>query len=418
MKNSYLGTIIILFFLTASFNHIKAQSVKAYAGEDDHIDVIDVDNMKVIKSIPGGKAYRMVLSHDGQKLYTTDHSNEVQIIDAEADTLIKSFDPSFGSFYTSELEGIAISPDDSRVYAVDESSDHIFVIDTATDSVINGAALDLDEAEDIIVSPDGMYLYINDNSDVTKIRTDSLTIVARTHVGNDGHGISLSNDGRKVYAEGQHNGIWGVVVLNADSLTIDTAMTASGYHLETSHDGDFVFGVDESRTLSIIDAIADTILREIEFSNYFGIRGISETPEGKYILLASRNGLIKVDPITFDKIDTTGNGYRTVVSKTVTPLAVSDNTPLKSPANFHLYPNYPNPFNPQTTIRFNISAATNVTLRIFNINGQLLQTLLHERMNAGEHSIIFDANHLASGVYYYQFQTSRTTETRKMILLR
>ena len=150
MKNSYLGIIIFIFILTASFNQIKAQSVKAYAGEDNHIDVIDVDSMKVIKSIPGGKAYRMVLSHDGKKLYTTDHSNEIQVIDAIADTLIKSFDPSFGSFYTSELEGIAISPDDSRVYVADESSDHIFVIDTATDSVIDGAALDLDETEDML----------------------------------------------------------------------------------------------------------------------------------------------------------------------------------------------------------------------------------------------------------------------------
>ncbi|HEX2896627.1 MAG TPA: T9SS type A sorting domain-containing protein, partial [candidate division Zixibacteria bacterium] len=83
-----------------------------------------------------------------------------------------------------------------------------------------------------------------------------------------------------------------------------------------------------------------------------------------------------------------------------------------------LYPNYPNPFNPSTTISYSLAEPTNVSIVIYNSLGQSVTTLLNEFQQAGEHSVVFDAGELASGVYYYRLLTDTFVETRKLVLLK
>ena len=416
MYKFMLQTFLFMFLISAV--QVYAQKVKAYAGNDNRLEVIDVETMTVIDTIDGGEAYRMVLTPDGKKLYTTNHNRMVLVIDAEADTLLKAFDPSSDTLFTSELEGIAISPDGGRVYVADESSDLVFTIDTRADTTLFEAELDLYEAEDMIVSPDGEYLYVNDNDYVSKIRTDSLIIVATTYTSNDGHGITLSADGSKIYAEGRNSTTRGVAVINTDSMTIDTVLSASGYHLETSRDGQYVFGVNESRTFSVIETGVDTVVASIDFTNIGSIRGISETPDGHYILLAGSRGVIKIDAVSFEQTDTIAVGsYRTVVSKNVTISSI-ENSGYSLPGQLNLLSNYPNPFNPVTTIPFETGSAGNVTLKIYNSRGQLVRTLLDKTLNAGLHKVKFKAGSLASGIYFYRLKYGRQVKTKKMLLLR
>ena len=90
------------------------------------------------------------------------------------------------------------------------------------------------------------------------------------------------------------------------------------------------------------------------------------------------------------------------------------------PKEFTLYQNYPNPFNAQTTIRFDLKSQTKVQLRIFNTVGELVEILVDQELGSGSHEVIFDTNHnnLASGIYYYNLQTDRSSQTKGMILLR
>jgi len=88
------------------------------------------------------------------------------------------------------------------------------------------------------------------------------------------------------------------------------------------------------------------------------------------------------------------------------------------PAEFALNQNYPNPFNPTTTISFALPAATNVTLKVYNMLGQTVETLIDEPMEAGVHQINFDASSMASGMYFYNIKTDNKSETRKMVLLK
>jgi hypothetical protein len=80
--------------------------------------------------------------------------------------------------------------------------------------------------------------------------------------------------------------------------------------------------------------------------------------------------------------------------------------------------NYPNPFNPTTSIRFGIPAKSEVTLDVFNMLGQRVAQLVNSEMNAGYHTIGFDASSLSSGMYIYRLQAGNFTATKKLMLVK
>jgi len=88
------------------------------------------------------------------------------------------------------------------------------------------------------------------------------------------------------------------------------------------------------------------------------------------------------------------------------------------PKAFSLKQNYPNPFNPTTTIEFSIPKSEFVTLKVFNLLGQEVSTLVTEKLTPGEYKYSWDASQLASGMYFYKLETESFSITKKMILLR
>ncbi len=88
------------------------------------------------------------------------------------------------------------------------------------------------------------------------------------------------------------------------------------------------------------------------------------------------------------------------------------------PMQFELAQNYPNPFNPVTTIQFSIPTAGFVSLKVYNVLGQPVATLLAQELPAGQQEVIWDASGLASVVYYYQLKSGSLGTTRKMIVLK
>jgi hypothetical protein len=88
------------------------------------------------------------------------------------------------------------------------------------------------------------------------------------------------------------------------------------------------------------------------------------------------------------------------------------------PSNYALKQNYPNPFNPTTTIRFSLPKSGVVSLKVYNILGKEVATLVNGNLNPGTYNINWDANGYASGVYFYRLQTGNFVETKKMILLK
>jgi hypothetical protein len=89
-----------------------------------------------------------------------------------------------------------------------------------------------------------------------------------------------------------------------------------------------------------------------------------------------------------------------------------------TPSQFELEQNYPNPFNPSTTIRFTIPEAGLVTLKVYNLLGEEVATLLNEEQTTGVYEVTFDAGQLSSGIYFYTINSGDFVASKKMILLK
>jgi len=102
---------------------------------------------------------------------------------------------------------------------------------------------------------------------------------------------------------------------------------------------------------------------------------------------------------------------------------VSAEDTVTSPSVTELHGNYPNPFNPETTIRFSLNVDQKVKLTIYNIAGQKVATIVDDLLTSGEHSVVWNArsvdnNRISSGIYFYRLQTEDSVHTRKMLLLK
>jgi hypothetical protein len=91
---------------------------------------------------------------------------------------------------------------------------------------------------------------------------------------------------------------------------------------------------------------------------------------------------------------------------------------FKSVKEYSLSQNYPNPFNPSTEINYSLAKSGNITLKIYNLLGSEVTTLVNGFMEAGKHSVKFDANDITSGIYFYTIKADNFTSTRKMILMK
>lgn len=156
------------------------------------------------------------------------------------------------------------------------------------------------------------------------------------------------------------------------------------------HENNLMFGksvgketTDGGLTFINIDADNNPATSEMYFA-YDGTKDYVYTSEGKIL---SRDALVGIEP-------------------EVTP----QTTELKQ--------NYPNPFNPATTIFFKLSAAEEVSLAVYNQNGQLVKELVNQNLNAGNHEVQFNAANLNSGVYFYRLTTPTASYTQKMVLVK
>lgn len=127
---------------------------------------------------------------------------------------------------------------------------------------------------------------------------------------------------------------------------------------------------------------------------------------------------------TYNNKLTAAGYFDTSGSVTVNNIAYWDhpigiqNSSEEIPLNYDLYQNYPNPFNPSTTIKFSIPKASYVTLKVFDIKGSKVATLINENMNPGVYNEPFNGEGLSSGVYFYKLETENFSDTKRMIILK
>ena len=125
-------------------------------------------------------------------------------------------------------------------------------------------------------------------------------------------------------------------------------------------------------------------------------------------------------------IDTDGTDYRQLTSTGVNTgpawYPMADPAPVTRsgdiPAEFRLFQNFPNPFNPKTLIHYQLSAESDVELTIYNIQGQKVDVLVNKKQPAGSYKVEWDASHLGSGMYLIHFKADRSAKVIKCLLLK
>jgi hypothetical protein len=138
--------------------------------------------------------------------------------------------------------------------------------------------------------------------------------------------------------------------------------------------------------------------------------------------LGAVSDLIRIDTATGAGALIGATGFKDVFGLAIRGAGVTgvqEPTSESLPTRYELHSNYPNPFNPSTTIRFSLPHAQTVSLKVYDLFGREIAILINaERQAAGRHETVFDASHLASGVYLYHLQAGPFTETKKMLLIK
>ncbi len=144
--------------------------------------------------------------------------------------------------------------------------------------------------------------------------------------------------------------------------------------------------------------------------------GAGLSNNGSDVLYNSVGQAIVSDGSSSDPSMVLESGFGAGLVSRVSSAPVSDS---KNPYEYKLEQNYPNPFNPMTTIPFSLSERSTVVIKLYDILGRNVKTLLNEKRPAGNHAITLNATNLASGVYFYRMVAGKKfVKIRKMIVLK
>jgi len=145
---------------------------------------------------------------------------------------------------------------------------------------------------------------------------------------------------------------------------------------------------------------------------FFGTINFSASKASELISIAKSDGKgIVMGPIGFPLVSG-------LIMRGTVPLEIEENANLQTPTEFALLQNYPHPFNPTTKISWQLPVRSWQTLKVYDVLGNEVRTLVNKEMEAGYHSLEFNASDLPSGVYIYRIAAGDFVEAKKMILLR
>ena len=204
-------------------------------------------------------------------------------------------------------------------------------------------------------------------------------------------------------------GITGIVTGNSGAS--NSKLSATGSATVAGVAGSIVYATDQVSGDVLGYGVTDIT----------GTYSISGLAPGSYNVTADAVGLTTSSTQSVPtSYDSNGNPVVGSVSFSMNSVTSVQQQPQSAaiPKSFVLNQNYPNPFNPSTTISFSVPQGSKVSLKIYNILGQEVANLVDDFRQAGNYSVQFNANKLASGVYFYRLQANDFAQTKKLLLLK
>jgi YVTN family beta-propeller protein len=278
---------LILYFIFVSFAASAATEKStmpigtyAYIPNDGHISVIDTATNTVIATVPVG-GNEVAVTPDGTKLYVTNASlkNDVSVINTSTNSVIANVPVG------THPVGIAITPDGKKAYVTnsgpgstsgpgilwdfDDVNTDIFVIDTATNTVIATVPL-YDHTEGIAVTPDGTKVYVTDqaSSNVSVIDTATNIVIATVPVEGNPVGVAVTPDGTKVYVTIFLDGIVSVINTVQNNVIANISVGGNPSGIAVTPDGKKVFVTNQNdNDVSVISTETNNVIAKIKVGN-------------------------------------------------------------------------------------------------------------------------------------------------------
>jgi len=271
------------------------------------------------------------------------------------------------------------------------------ITDTKVNSIICGADGTLyagTSPAGIFRSTDGGSTWSQANNGLTNTNVTSLATTG------DG-GILAGTSGSGVYRSSDRADSWSQLggILREDSVSL-VAVNSVGK----------IFAVTTSRWIYYSDSSSHSTSVMTSHSVYYSTdngatwSNVDSTETDVQVLAFDTSGYLLGG--------TNGKGVLKSNHSTLTDVALR----LTEPSKFYLYQNYPNPFNASTTIVYRIPTGGFVALKVYDVLGREVRRLVTERQGTGEHSVVFDATGLPSGVYFYRLTAPGVNEIKKMLM--
>ncbi|RPI71044.1 MAG: T9SS C-terminal target domain-containing protein, partial [Ignavibacteriales bacterium] len=196
-------------------------------------------------------------------------------------------------------------------------------------------------------------------------------------------------------------------VRNFSLIPTPQSVSVKFYLGDPDSGGTPLIGLNGTNTVNTIGSVFERGRVDVEFECILP-PGTPSFPR-IYAVLDQENSITEIH-------ETNNKGFNVLGAPSIPSDMLTENNIL--PAEYALYQSYPNPFNPTTTIKYAIPISEIVTIKVYDLLGSEISTLLNEYKSAGTYTLDFNGSSFASGVYFYQIEAGSFVETKKMILMK
>ncbi|HED11500.1 MAG TPA: T9SS type A sorting domain-containing protein [Caldithrix abyssi] len=381
-----------------------------YAADGTLETTLRVLNFGATKDTLSSTCRGISLDNDGNILYT--HNDKILQINYQNHELMNKFIPSEASPLTE-----AAATDDGYFYVAHVLSGKPFYIFDDTFELFSFVTDTFKTLQrSVIVSPDGNDIYTGSiYSGYNGVRH----IQSIDGSGAESEGFAIIDTFGTIYndtlvhqmwaqcLDWDNNGlIWVGTYWDVDSISF------TGW-----------YALDPTQNYAVVDTLGHNFIDQWDgdqaamagTGTYLAPRGIAFSADGKTAYTADFDGgWIK----TWKNDSPKGPGSSIIPLSDLVVTALEERGNPQIAVSFELKQNYPNPFNPSTTIPFTINATKHVTLKVYDVNGRLIETLIDQQLAPRQYEYKFDGTNLASGTYFYQLNVDGQLVNKTMLLVK